>query len=141
MGRRDSKVPWVVDLANNRVPRECPTSEMGTSVTLTTEIQTLPSDNSLATAIPSNPSSMAGDKECPEAWVVWADQGGEAQRTWTLTWRTSWGASEAAETEEGSNSQTREGKSQGSKPRYRMTPLRKRSLSVLRKLPLAVKRR
>jgi len=85
MGRRDSKVPWVVDLANNKVPRECPTSEMGTSVTLTTEIQMLPSDNSLGTAIPLNPSSMVGDRECPEAWVEWADQGGEAPRTWTLT--------------------------------------------------------
>merc|ERR550525_1317589 len=89
MGRRGSKAPWVVDLANNRVHKECPTLEMVASAILTTEIQMLPSDSSLATAIPLSPFSTVGDRECQEAWVAWAGQGEEAQRTWTLTSRTS----------------------------------------------------
>merc|ERR1719361_313223 len=63
MGRRGSKAPWVVDLANNRVHKECPTLEMVASAILTTEIQMLPSDSSLATAIPSSPFSTVEDRD------------------------------------------------------------------------------
>merc|ERR1712110_536883 len=60
--------------------------------------------------------STVGDRECQEALEV-------------------------GETEEGLSSQIRAGRSQGSRRRCRMTPLRRRYSSALRRLPLAVKRR
>merc|ERR1719474_1292659 len=64
MERRVSKARWEVDQANHKVLKECPTLVTGASAILTMGIPMPPSDSSLGTAIPLNPSSTVEDRAC-----------------------------------------------------------------------------
>merc|ERR1712107_464546 len=58
--------------ANHKVLMECPTLVTGASAILTMGIPMPPSDSSLGTAIPLNPSSTVGARACRGEWGAWA---------------------------------------------------------------------